>query len=192
MKDFEVQIITLSPDDEEAIGQVAAVLIEGFKAHSPEAWPSIVAALEEVQESFGEDRISRIALDDSGEIVGWVGGLSHYDGKVWEIHPLVVKPSRQGSGIGRQLVRDFEDIVRKRGGLTIWVGVDDEDDMTTLAGIDLYPNALEHLAQIRNLRRHPYEFYQKLGFVLTGVMPDANGRGKPDIFLAKRVKRENY
>ena len=187
MSDIEVQIITLLPDDERAIEQVAALLIEGFKAHAPHAWPNMAAALEEVRELFGEDRISRIALDRNGEIVGWIGGLSHYDGNVWEIHPLVVKPSRQGGGIGRQLVRDFEDLVRERGGLTIWVGTDDEADMTTLAGVDLYPNLLDHLARIRNLRRHPYEFYQKLGFVLAGVMPDANGHGKPDIFLAKRI-----
>ncbi len=187
MKDPEIQIITLSPDDEGAIEQVAALLIEGFKAHVPHAWPHMADALEEVRESFGEDRISRIALDRNGEIVGWIGGLSLYDGNVWEIHPLVVKPNQQGGGIGRQLVHDFEDLVRERGGLTIWVGTDDEDDMTTLAGVDLYPNLLEHLARIRNLRRHPYEFYQKLGFVLAGVMPDANGYGKPDIFLAKRV-----
>ena len=187
MSDLEVQIITLSPDDERAIEQVAALLIEGFKAHAPNAWPNMAAALEEVRESFGKDRISRIALGQSGEIVGWIGGLSHYDGNVWEIHPLVVKPSRQGGGTGRRLVRDFENLVRKRGGLTIWVATDDEDNMTTLAGVDLYPNVLDHLAQIRNLRRHPYEFYQKLGFVIAGVMPDANGRGKPDIFLAKRV-----
>ena len=187
MSDLEVQIVTLSPNDKRAIEQVAALLIDGFKAHAPHAWPHMVAALEEVRESFGKDRISRVAVDDSGEIVGWIGGLSHYDGNVWEIQPLVVKPSRQGSGIGRQLVRDFEDLVRKRGGLTIWVGTDDEDDMTTLAGANLYPNLLDHLARIRNLRRHPYEFYQKLGFVIAGVMPDANGRGKPDIFLAQRV-----
>ena len=187
MSESEVQIITLSSDDERAIKQVAALLIEGFKAHSPNAWPHMAAALEEVRESLGEDRISRIALDNSGEVVGWIGGLSLYDGNVWELHPLVVKPSRQGSGIGRRLVRDFEGLVRERGGLTIWVGTDDEDNMTTLAGVDLYPNVLDHLARIRNLRRHPYEFYQKLGFVIAGVMPDANGRGKPDIFLAKRV-----
>ena len=187
MSNLEVQNITLSPDDEGAIEQVAALLIEGFKAHVPHAWSHMAAALEEVHESFGEDRISRIAVDDSGEIVGWIGGLSLYDGNVWEIHPLVVKPDRQGEGIGRHLVRDFEDIVRKRGGLTIWVGTDDEDNMTTLAGADLYPNLLEHLTQIKNLRRHPYEFYQKLGFVLAGVIPDAHGHGKPDIFLAKRV-----
>jgi hypothetical protein len=29
--------------------------------------------------------------------------------------------------------------------------------------------------------------YQKLGFVIVGVMPDANGPGKPDIYMAKRV-----
>lgn len=187
MSDIEVQIITLSSNDERVIEQVAALLIDGFKAHAPHAWPDMADALEEVRESFGEDRISRIAVDNSGEVVGWIGGLSHYDGNVWEIHPLVVKPSRQGGGIGQQLVHDFEDLVRERGGLTIWVGTDDEDDMTTLAGVDLYPNVLEHLAQIRNLHRHPYEFYQKLGFVISGVMPDANGHGKPDIFLAKRV-----
>ena len=187
MSDLEVQIVTLSSDDERTIEQVAALLIEGFKAHAPHAWPNMAAALEEVRELFGEDRISRIALDRNDEIVGWIGGLSHYDGNVWEIHPLVVKPNRQGGGIGRQLVHDFEDLVRERGGLTIWVGTDDEADMTTLAGADLYPNLLDHLARIRNLRRHPYEFYQKLGFVLAGVMPDANGHGKPDIFLAKRV-----
>ncbi len=190
MSDLDVQIITLSSDDERAIEQVAALLIEGFKAHAPNAWPNMVTALEEVREAFGADRISRIAVDRSGEIVGWIGSLSHYDGNVWEIHPLVVKPSRQGGGTGRRLVRDFENLVRKRGGLTIWVATDDEDNMTTLAGVDLYPNVLDHLAQIRNLRRHPYEFYKKLGFVIAGVMPDANGRGKPDIFLSKRVTHD--
>ena len=95
MKDFEIQIITLSADNERAIKQVAALLIEGFKTHAPHAWPHMPAALEEVRESFGEDRISRIAIDHNGKIVGWIGGLSHYDGNVWEIHPLVVKPSRQ-------------------------------------------------------------------------------------------------
>lgn len=187
MSNPEVQIATLLPNDDRTIEQVAALLIEGFKAHAPHAWSNMTAALEEVRESLGEDRISRIAVDDNGKIVGWIGGLSHYDGNVWEIHPLVVKPNRQGRGIGRKLVHDFEDLVRKRGGLTIWVGADDEDEMTTLAGANLYPNLLDHLTHIRNLRRHPYEFYQKLGFVIAGVMPDANGHGKPDIFLAKQV-----
>jgi hypothetical protein len=32
------------------------------------------------------------------------------------------------------------------------------------------------------------EFYQKLGYVIVGVIPDANGFGKPDIFMAKRLE----
>jgi aminoglycoside 6'-N-acetyltransferase I len=43
------------------------------------------------------------------------------------------------------------------------------------------------MRDIKNLRDHPFEFYLRVGFQIAGVLPDANGRGKPDIFLAKRV-----
>jgi aminoglycoside 6'-N-acetyltransferase I len=59
--------------------------------------------------------------------------------------------------------------------------------MTSLSQVDLYPNVVEHITHIRNIRRHPYEFYQRLGYVIVGVIPDANGLGKPDIIMAKRV-----
>ena len=36
-------------------------------------------------------------------------------------------------------------------------------------------------------RRHPFQFYRKLGYVVTGVMPDANGRGRPDIYMSKAL-----
>ncbi len=84
---------------------------------------------------------------------------------------------------------DLEERVQEQGGLTLWLGTDDEADMTSLSGVDLYPNVWEHVAQIQNLRRHPYEFYKKVGFVIVGVLPDANGRGRPDILMAKRVPR---
>lgn len=38
-----------------------------------------------------------------------------------------------------------------------------------------------------SLRRHPYEFYLKLGYTVVGVIPDANGPGKPDILMATRL-----
>src|SRR6185295_10378019 len=113
------------------------------------------------------------------------------DGNVWELHPLVVKLDRQGQGIGRALVLDLEERVRERGGLTITLGTDDEDNQTSLSAVDLYPNVWEHIARIQNLRGHPYEFYQKLGYVIYGVVPDANGPGKPDILMAKRVRGDS-
>jgi aminoglycoside 6'-N-acetyltransferase I len=106
---------------------------------------------------------------------------------VWELHPLVVRQAAQGGGVGRALVEDLVAQVRERGGLTLTLGSDDEDDMTSLSGVDLYPDVWRHIATIRNLRRHPYEFYQRCGFSIIGLVPDANGPGKPDILMARRV-----
>ncbi len=182
-----MHIADLSAADESGIQQAAELLVEGFKEHWPDAWPDMDSALAEVREFLAEDRIARVALDEDGRVVGWIGGQPHYEGHVWELHPLVVRKDRRGQRIGRTLVRDLEERVRERGGCTLWVGTDDEDSMTTVAGIDLYPDPLLHLARIRNLKGHPYGFYQKCGFVLCGIMPDANGPGKPDIYLTKRI-----
>ena len=182
-----MRIIDLNPADQAAIQQTSALLVAGFQEYWPSAWPDLESALAEVRESFEPGRISRIAVDDGGQVLGWIGAIRQYDGHVWELHPLVVRPERQRQGLGRALVADLEAQVRARGGLTLWLGTDDESGMTSLSGVNLYPNVLEHLSRIRNLREHPFEFYQKLGFVIVGVMPDANGPGKPDIFMAKSV-----
>lgn len=185
---MHVEIRDLQPGDEELCRQVAALLVEGFRDDWPAAWPTFERALKEVRESFGENRISRIAVADSGgTVLGWISGQRQYDGHAWELHPLVVHPAHQSKGIGTALVLDFEAWVRERGATTIWLGSDDEANMTSLGGVDLYPGVLEHAARIRNLRGHPYEFYQRLGYVIVGVLPDANGPGKPDILMAKRV-----
>lgn len=182
-----MRIVDLGPDDEELINQVAAILVEAFKENWPEAWPDFGSALDEVRESFQPDRISRVALNEDGTASGWIGGISEYDGNVWELHPLAISPEHQGRGIGSALVADLEEQVRQRGGLTIRLGSDDESYQTSLSGVDLYTNLWELIATIRNLHRHPYEFYQKLGYTIVGVMPDANGYGRPDIIMAKRV-----
>ena len=120
-------------------------------------------------------------------VLGWIGALPEYEGNAWELHPLIVHPAHQGKGIGRALVADLEEQVRARDGLTLYLGTDDEDFMTSLSQVDLYENPWEHIANIRNLKGHPYEFYQKMGFTIVGVIPDANGWNKPDIMMAKRV-----
>ncbi len=179
--------VSLTAHQAGLIEQAARLLTVAFREHWPAAWPDMHSALEEVRAMLAPDRICRAALDDDGSLLGWIGGIPEYDGNVWELHPLAVWPERQRQGVGRALVRDFEAQVRARGGLTITLGTDDEDDMTTLAGVDLFQHTWEHIRDIRDLKGHPYRFYQKLGFSIIGVMPDANGPGKPDILMAKRV-----
>ncbi|HUP27423.1 MAG TPA: GNAT family N-acetyltransferase, partial [Chloroflexia bacterium] len=94
-----MRIVDLGPDDEELINQVAAILVEAFKENWPEAWPDFGSALDEVRESFQPDRISRVALNEDGTASGWIGGISEYDGNVWELHPLAISPEHQGRGI---------------------------------------------------------------------------------------------
>ena len=184
-----VCIVDLTPEDDNAIRQTAAVMVGGFREMAPDAWPTIDSALVEARETLAEGKISRVAVDEMGEVIGFIGGQPEYDGRVWEIHPLVVRPDVQRRGIGRALVTDFEKLVRTRGGITVTLGTDNTESVTTLTGVDLFPNVWEHVARIRNLRGHPYEFYLKVGFAITGVVPDANGPGKPDIIMSKRVSR---
>jgi len=181
-----LQIQDLSKDDHSAINQVAAMLVEGFREHWPDAWPTLEDALAEVNESFEEGCISRIAVDESGQVLGWIGGRPSY-ACVWELHPLVVRVDLQHRGIGRALVADLENLVQEKGGLTLMLGTDDDDNMTTLSGVDLYNDVPGYIANSRNLKGHPYEFYQKLGYTIIGVVPDANGIGKPDILMSKRL-----
>jgi aminoglycoside 6'-N-acetyltransferase I len=59
--------------------------------------------------------------------------------------------------------------------------------MTSHSGVEHHENLWEKNRDIRNLKTHPYEFYHKMGYTITGIVPDANGIGKPDILKAKRV-----
>jgi aminoglycoside 6'-N-acetyltransferase I len=182
-----IKTISLSSDDYFLIQQAAQLLVDAFREHWPDAWPNLEEGHKEMGEMLETDRICRVAVDEEGNLLGIIGGIPAYDGNVWELHPLAVQPSLQGHGIGRMLVEDLEGQVRSKGGLTITLGTDDEDDMTTLSNTDLYEDLWQKIREIRNLKGHPFEFYQKMGYVISGVVPDANGRGKPDILMAKKI-----
>jgi aminoglycoside 6'-N-acetyltransferase I len=185
----KMKIITLTPTNENLIRQAAQLMVDAFREHWSHAWQRFEDGMEEVREMLEAERICRAAVEEDGNLLGIIGGIPQYDGLVWELHPLAVQPHLQGRGIGRALVEDFEEQVRQRGGLTITLGTDDEDNMTSLSNVDLYENTWEKIQNIRNLKGHPFGFYQKMGYVITGVVPDANGIGKPDILMSKRVER---
>src|SRR5262245_1743863 len=127
-------------------------MVDAFCEHWPDAWPTLEDGLKEVHEMLEVERICRVAVDNDGNLLGVIGGIPTYDGQVWELHPLAVQSSMQGRGIGRALVEDFEEQIRARGGLTITLGTDDEDSMTSLSNVDLFENTWEKIQNVRNFK----------------------------------------
>ena len=182
---MSVRIVDLASDPAFVDG-AAALLHDAFRGRSSD-WQDLDSARAEVCESLEERRVSRVAID--GGVIGWIGAIPLYGGKVWEVHPLVVASSHRRRGVGRSLIEDIEKTAAERGALTLFTGSDDENDETSLSSADLYRDVATAIRDVRNFKQHSYEFYLRVGFKIVGVLPDANGVGKPDIFLAKRVAR---
>ena len=62
----------------------------------------------------------------------------------------------RAKAFGRALVEDFEEQVHLKGGLTITLGSDDEDNMTSLSEVDLYENLWEKIAGYTQLEESPF------------------------------------
>lgn len=90
---FLMQIFTVT-NDEIMIRKVAEVLIDGFSTSGVNPWENLQSAIGEVRESLAENRISRVCVDESGEVLGWIGGFHEY-AFLLELHPLVVRSDRQ-------------------------------------------------------------------------------------------------
>ncbi len=121
------------------------------------------------------------------EPVAWIGVIPHNSGRVWEIHPIAVRTEDQGKGYGRRLVLDIEQLADVNGVLTLFAGTSDETAATSLFGANLYDDPLSAMANIRAEGMHAYKFWLSVGFRIVGVLPDAEGVGRPGIHLAKSV-----
>src|SRR5688572_3743114 len=143
-----MHIVTVTMNDAGIAEQMAELLTMGFKEVAPDAWTTLEDARKSVR-SVIDSGFARAALDESGSVLGWVGGLPQYHGNVWELHPLVVAAAGQERGIGRALVLDLEEQVRARGGLTVLLGSDDQTNLTTLSDVDLYDDLPAKLATAR-------------------------------------------
>jgi aminoglycoside 6'-N-acetyltransferase I len=83
------RVADLTRDATDTIEQTAALLRDAFRGRS-EDWQDLVSAREEVLESLEPERISRVALDPAGAVLGWIGGIPMYHSRVWELHPLAI------------------------------------------------------------------------------------------------------
>jgi aminoglycoside 6'-N-acetyltransferase I len=185
MTHSDVTIATMGLDDEARITRVCELLVPSFRDLAPTWVPTLDAARARVIEALQPGMFSRVLLVGDS-VVGWVGARHNY-GSVWELHPLVVDEVMRGRGYGRALVEDIEGMVGGEGALTLLVGTSDEVSRTTLADQDLFHDPLGALRELRTMGTHPLGFWQKIGYTVIGVVPDAEGPGKPTILLAKRV-----
>lgn len=168
-------------ENQDFFRQGAELLRECF----PQAY-SGERADQEMARILEEDRIALMA-EQGGRLVGLIGAMPQYGVTAWELHPLAVTASHRLQGVGSALVAKLEQECSSQGCITLYLGTDDEFGQTTLSGTNLFQDTFGKIERIENLHGHPYQFYQKQGFQIVGVLPDANGPGKPDIFMAKGI-----
>ncbi|MDP2123923.1 MAG: GNAT family N-acetyltransferase [Parvibaculum sp.] len=166
----------------------AARILRDALAHMPSAYGKPGEAEAEVADVLGNPERQALAAVEDGRLLGWIGWIDEMYSHSWELHPLAVDEPHRRKGVARRLVAALEARARDAGILTLWLGTDDDYGGTNLHGKHLFPNVLDHAARIEQKDpRHPIAFYRSAGFEVAGLLPDANGPGKPDILMVKRV-----
>jgi aminoglycoside 6'-N-acetyltransferase I len=183
-----MEIVNMNILGEAQLAQAAQMLTDEL----PLGWSTFDDAMEEVDillNDEDEPEALFFAAIEDGDVIGWCGILPEYNGRVFELHPLVVRRDQQGKGIGRKLLGAIEEAAKEKGGLTLYIGADDEEPggETSFANVDLYDDLPKRIKEFEP-GTHQTAFYMKLGFKIVGVVPDANGKGKPDIMLAKSLQ----
>ncbi len=180
--------INLANSSDDFKKQAAQILFEASKSVTSTSWNTIESAEIEVSECCNDEYIC-VGYLLNNELAGWIGLRPMYKNITWELHPIMIKPNLQKQGIGTKLLAEIERIAKKRNILNIILGTDDEFGKTSLSINDLYAsNIFYEIENIKNFNNHPIEFYQKNGYKIIGVIPDANGPNKPDILMGKRIK----
>ncbi|MFU8785701.1 MAG: GNAT family N-acetyltransferase [Candidatus Izemoplasmataceae bacterium] len=168
--------------DKDGLNEVAKLLQSAF----PWCYGEDETSLEEANSLLENDYVT-LVYKEANKVVGIVSARPQYGLTGWELHPLVVDDNYRMKGIGKKLMASLEEAVASQGGVVICLGTDDEHFRTSLSKVDLFIDTFKHIESIKNLSNHPFTFYEKMGYKIVGVIPDANGPNKPDIFMAKRI-----
>lgn len=171
-------------DNEKQVLECAKLIMKYFKDFT-----DLEYTKQFVRGCINPSKISMIAVDNKNNVLGFICGIEQYNAHIWEIQPIAVNEDFHKKGIGTELIKKFEQEVIHRKGTTIILTTADANNETSIGGVDLYEDTFKKVESIKNLKNNPYEFYQKNGFKIVGVMPDVNGYGKPDIIMAKRESR---
>ncbi|HEY1415995.1 MAG TPA: GNAT family N-acetyltransferase [Caulobacteraceae bacterium] len=175
-------IIDFASLDKDGMAEAARILREAMP--SPTAYKADGGAEAEAARFIANPNRFALAAVEDGALRGWIGAVRGYTHSL-ELHPLVVDPAFQRQGVGRLLVAALEEKARGEGFLALWLGADDDFAGTSLFGEALLPDALAKAQTLTAEPRHPLGFYRRVGFEVVGVIPEANGPGKPDILLSK-------
>jgi len=176
---MKYQIINLT-ESESYKEEAAYILYSAFQGKGKNAWTTIESAREEILECITKPNIT-LGLSINNSLVGWAGLRPMYD-TTWELHPMVIDPAYQGKGYGRLLLTRIEDYASNNGLIGIMLGTDDETFSTSLSMVDINEsNIFQEIINIQNIKNHPFEFYKRCGYLIVGIVPNANGRRKPDI-----------
>ena len=178
-------IIPLTELDAAAFEELACVTLASALTHTAHWLTDLDSAREELADALAPEKTALVMLD-AGAPIAWVAAAPDW-GRIWELHPLIVAVDRQRRGNGLRLVRAIEDIARAAGALTMVLGTSDTIDATSLSNVDLYDRTGARLDGITLRAPHAVEFWQRAGYTVVGVLPDAEGPGQPSIQLARRL-----
>jgi aminoglycoside 6'-N-acetyltransferase I len=178
---------SIDPTDAPQIDALAQLTFDAFRTYAPSWLPSKRDAELRVLGATEGDRLNRVLIDKNNQPLGWIGVIPVNHGRIWEIHPLAISCKLQRRGYGRMLVAEVERLAQHRGVLGLLAGTSDETGATPLYQMDLYADPLKAMGMLTGTEDHPVAFWMRVGFKVVGVVPDADGRGRPGITLAKGV-----
>jgi aminoglycoside 6'-N-acetyltransferase I len=184
----QVTLSKINHANRKLLANLAALSHKAAQQHSPSWLQSVDAALREIRRTSEDGVLTSVALAH-GRPKGWIAARQR--GQLsWEIHPLLVEPAVSGQGYGKILVLDIERKIRSHGGTSVFLSTSDATNSTNLRDFDLYADplrAIRNIAVRDTVRGHAYQFWQRVGFTVVGVIPDAEGPGVPSIHLAKKL-----